>query len=66
MVGNGHNGSAEGAALRWAQILGDWDVGDDTLVYRGGSERYQAHGQTFPMGLIVSNRALQHGRSRVT
>lgn len=50
---------------RWAPILGDWKVSTEELVYSGGAERFQAHGQQFPMGLIVSDRALQHGRCRV-
>jgi hypothetical protein len=65
MNGNGHNGSAALEALRWAQIHGEWDIGDATLVYKGGSERYQTQGQIFPVGLVVSNRALQHGSCRV-
>jgi len=57
------NGSVE--TLRWAQILGAWSIAAETLVYTGGSERYPAHSQSFPMGLVVSNRALQHGQARL-
>jgi hypothetical protein len=65
MNGNGHNGLAEVEALKWAPLLGEWDIGPDSLVYKGGAEIFQAHGQTFPMGLVVSNRALQHGSYKV-
>jgi hypothetical protein len=65
MNGNGHNGLAEVEAPRWATLLGEWDIGPDSLVYKGGAEIFQAHGQAFPMGLVVSNRALQHGSYKV-
>ncbi len=50
---------------RWAVIQGVWDISPEELLYKGGPESYQAHGQLFAMGLAVSNRALQHGRCRV-
>src|SRR5437879_1883596 len=61
-----HNGKlSPDSAPRWAVIQGSWDITGGELVYKGGAERYQAHGQLFPMGLVVSNRTMQHGRCRV-
>jgi hypothetical protein len=50
---------------RWAVIQGVWDINKEELLYKGGPESFQAHGQLFAMGLAISNRAMQHGRCRV-
>jgi len=63
MKTNGNLGMGDTA--RWAVIQGDWEIAAEELVYKGGEDKYQAHGQLFPMGLAVSNRSLQHGQCRV-
>jgi hypothetical protein len=66
LKGNGTNSSSIIGTLKWAQILGEWDTASDPIVYEGGGENYQAQGQSFPRGLIISNRKLQHGRCSVS
>jgi hypothetical protein len=51
--------------IGWAPILGHWSVGDTEIAYRGGDERFAAHGQEFPMGILVNNRELLSGVCRV-
>lgn len=56
---NGHD------SVHWALIQGEWEIGESGAVFKGGAEKYIAHGQSFPMGLAISNRALQSGRCGV-
>jgi hypothetical protein len=52
-------------AIRWAKILGDWSFNDDEITYKGGSQRFVADGQEFPMGIIVDNSELRSGACKV-
>lgn len=60
-----NNGNGSVGQPRWATIFGRWDVGDASLIYQGGTEIFQAHGQQFPMGLVISDQLLQHGQCAV-
>jgi Nucleoside 2-deoxyribosyltransferase len=53
------------SSVRWAPILGHWSVGEDHIAYNGGEQRFFAHGQDFPMGILVNNRELLSGACRV-
>ena len=50
------NGMNNGSSPKWAPILGQWEI---TETSQG--QRAAAHGQLFPMGLAVSNVAMQNG-----
>jgi len=57
--------SDEGSSsIRWAPILGHWSVGE-AIAYKGGDERFAAHGQEFPMGILVNNKELLSGTCKV-
>jgi len=66
--GNGkHTATGEEAGpLHWVPLQGDWEFTPEQIRFQGGSERFQAHGRTFPLGLALSNRTLQSGRCRVS
>ena len=53
------------SSVRWAPILGHWSVGNEEIVYQGGDERFAAHGQEFPMGILVNNREILGGACNV-
>ncbi|MGA3075634.1 MAG: nucleoside 2-deoxyribosyltransferase [Bryobacteraceae bacterium] len=53
------------SSTRWAPILGHWSVGDDQIAYKGGDQHFAAHGQEFPIGILVNNRELLSGACRV-
>jgi hypothetical protein len=58
--------SDEGSSTtRWAPILGHWSIGEDQIAYKGGDERFVAHGQEFPIGILVNNRELLSGACQV-
>jgi hypothetical protein len=58
---NGGNGSA---APKWAPILGSWRIQDNVQTFLGEGHPAIAHGQSFPIGLAVSNANLQSGLCR--
>jgi len=51
--------------IGWAPILGHWSVSEDKIAYKGGDGCFVAHGQDFPMGILVNNRELLSGACRV-
>jgi hypothetical protein len=58
--------SDEGSSpIAWAPILGHWSVKDDKIAYEHGDGRSTAHGQEFPMGILVNNRELRSGACNV-
>jgi hypothetical protein len=59
------NGTTNGTKPRWAPILGQWEISETTQRFRGEGLTAAAHGQSFPMGLAVSNVAMQNGMCRV-
>ena len=59
------NGTSNGTKSRWAPILGQWEITETSQRFRGEGLNAAAHGQSFPMGLAVSNVALQNGMCRV-
>ncbi len=59
------NGKNNGAKPNWAPILGQWDITDAGQKFRGEGQNADAHGQSFPMGLAVSNVGMQSGMCRV-
>lgn len=59
------NGKKEAARPNWAPILGQWEITDTRLQFQGQGENASAHGQSFPMGLAVSNIVMQNGMCRV-
>ena len=58
---NGTNG----AKPNWALILGRWEIAAATQKFQGEGLNASAHGQSFPMGLAVSNVPMQNGMCRV-
>jgi len=64
---NGNSPVSNGGSpsIRWAPILGHWSVGDEEIAYQGGDERFAAHGQEFPVGILVNNRELRSGACSV-
>jgi hypothetical protein len=52
--------------INWATILGDWSFKANTVTYRGGKEEFSAHGQSFPMGILVNDRPLGRGTCEVS
>lgn len=67
MDGNGNHKIAQSQAnsVHWVPLQGDWDFSPEQIVFRGGAERFLAHGQSFPMGLALSDRTFQSGRCRI-
>jgi hypothetical protein len=63
--GNSQVSNGDSSSIRWAPILGHWSVGDDQIAYQGGHERFAAHGQEFPLGILVNNRELLSGACEV-
>src|SRR5271170_826294 len=59
------NGSNKIARPNWAPILGQWEITETRLQFRGEGQNASAHGQSFPMGLAVSNAVMQNGTCRV-
>jgi len=59
------NGTNNGARPNWALILGQWDITEDSQRFRGAGHSFTAHGQLFPVGLAVSDLALQSGTCSV-
>jgi hypothetical protein len=59
------NGKNNGAAPKWAPILGQWDIAETSQKFRGEGQNAAAHGQSFSMGLVVSNVTMQNGMCRV-
>jgi hypothetical protein len=58
------NGTNNSARPNWAPILGQWEI-TETMKYLGRGQNAAAHGQSFPMGLAVSNVAMQNGMCQV-
>jgi len=59
------NGTTNGARINWAPILGQWEIAEASQRFQGRGQNAAAHGQSFPVGLAVSNRAMQSGMCRV-
>ena len=63
--GNSPVSDEDSSPIGWAPILGHWSVGDNQIAYKGGDERFAAHGQEFPIGILVNNRELLSGACKV-
>ncbi len=59
------NTSQNGDTIRWAPILGRWDFGEQGQEFLGEGNVAIAHGQTFAMGLAVTNVPMANGMCRV-
>jgi hypothetical protein len=59
------DGSQNGHPVRWAPILGRWDFTETDQQFLGEGNPATAFGQTFPMGLAITNAAMAHGWCRV-
>ncbi len=59
------NGMNNGSSPKWAPILGQWEITETSQRFQGEGQRAAAHGQLFPMGLAVSNVAMQNGTCQV-
>jgi len=55
-----------GAGPNWAPILGQWDITEASQKFRGEGQNFASGGDVFPVGLAVSNVAMQNGICRVT
>jgi hypothetical protein len=63
--GNSPVSDEDSSPIAWAPILGHWSVSGDQIAYKGGDERFTAHGQDFPIGILVNNRELLSGACKV-
>ena len=61
----GANGSANGARPKWAPILGQWEIGESIQKFQGKGQNFVSGAESFPIGLAVSNAAMQSGVCRV-
>jgi hypothetical protein len=59
------NGSKNGAKPNWAPILGQWAIDDTTQKFQGKGQNFVSGGESFSIGLAVSNVAMQNGICRV-
>ena len=59
------NGISNGAKPKWAPILGQWEIAETGQRFLGEGRNGAAHGQMFPMGLAISNVAMQNGTCSV-
>src|SRR5580704_14532690 len=57
--------NGDSSSIRWAPILGHWSVSGEEIVYKGGDERFAAHGQAFRLGILVNNTELLSGACNV-
>lgn len=60
------NGVKNGFRPNWAPILGKWSIADEIQKFHGEGRSAIAHGQSFPIGLAVTNAQMQSGSCRVT
>jgi hypothetical protein len=58
---NGKNGTKP----KWVPIIGQWDITELGQRFLGKGVPAAANGQSFPMGLAVSNATMQNGMCRV-
>jgi len=49
----------------WAPILGEWRTEGSSISFCGGDPHFTAHGEQFPLGLIVNNRHMKSGQCEV-
>lgn len=61
----GINGKNEASKLNWAPVMGRWEITETSLLFEGEGKNALAHGQPFPIGLAVSNGAMQSGTCAV-
>jgi hypothetical protein len=59
------NGTSNGSNPKWAPILGRWEVTEIGQRFLGEGLNATANGQMFPVGLAISNVAMQNGTCRV-
>ncbi len=59
------NGKHKAVRPNWAPILGHWEIAETRLQFQGEGQNASANGQSFPMGLAVSNAVMQNGTCRV-
>jgi len=59
------NRAAKRTRLNWAPIPGQWDITETSQIFRGKGQNFGANGRSFPIGLTVSNAAMQNGMCRV-
>ncbi len=57
--------AAAPAGTSWAPILGKWQIEEHSISFLGGDERFAAHGELFPIGLVINNLHLKSGRCEV-
>jgi len=58
-------GPQNGDAVHWAPILGRWDFNEGGQQFLGEGYPATSRGQTFPMGLAVTNIPMANGMCRV-
>lgn len=59
------NGEPKGPKHNWVPIIGQWEIDESGQRFLGRGTAAAANGQSFPMGLAVSNAAMQNGTCRV-
>jgi hypothetical protein len=59
------NGTSNGSKPKWAPVLGRWEINEAGQRFLGEGLNTAAHGQMFPVGLAISNIAMQNGACRV-
>jgi len=63
--GNSPGSNGGSAPIAWAPILGHWSFSEDQIAYDRGDGLFIAHGQEFPLGILVNNRQLLSGTCKV-
>ena len=59
------SGANGGAKPHWIPIMGQWRITESAQTFLGKGLSASARGQQFPMGLAISNLALQNGTCKV-
>jgi hypothetical protein len=59
------NGKVDSRNVNWIPMLGLWEIEEDRQVFLGEGLPATANGQTFPIGLAVSDTTLESGRCQV-
>src|ERR1022692_4315439 len=60
--GNSPVSDEDSSPIGWAPILGHWSVGDNQIAYKGWDERFAAHGQEFPIGILCQQQGTSQRR----
>ncbi|MGD1093391.1 MAG: hypothetical protein ABSB35_15555 [Bryobacteraceae bacterium] len=63
---DGVSATKNGSKVHWAAVQGQWEITESSQQFLGKGPSVTAHGQSFPLGIALTNKVLQNGKCRVT